>query len=107
MRIAGPFSSTIQLAHLSVQSAMMLAEANMVIVMRLWGMAGFWNVTPFENRRMVHEKAAAAQASALAAGRAIAAGKGPAAVAHAALKPVRHRTKSNVRRLTRRGPARP
>lgn len=85
--------------------ATMMAEAQMVIAMRMMGMAGFWNVTPFENTRMVQEKAVAAQAAALAAGRAIATGQSPAAAAFAALKPVRRRTKSNVRRLTRRGPS--
>lgn len=93
-----------QITQLSTQMAMMLAEANMVIFMRLWGLAGLWNVTPSEKHRMVSEKARAAQASAIAAGLALASGKSPAAVAHAALKPVRRRTKSNVRRLSRRGP---
>lgn len=90
--------------HLSTQMSMMLAEANMVIFMRLWGLAGVWNVAPSENRRMVSEKSSAAHASAFAAGRAIAAGKSPAAIAQAALNPIRRRTSFNVSRLARRGP---
>ncbi len=82
----------------------MMAEANMVVLMRMWGIAGFWNVTPRESTRMVAEKAAAAQASALAAARAAGRGASPVAVASAALKPVRARTRSNVARLAKRGP---
>lgn len=104
MRSHGPLETGMQVMHLSAQMTMMLAEANMVILMRLWGMAGAWNVRPTENRRMVSEKAFAMQASARAAGRAIAAGESPAAIAQAALNPVRRRTKSNVSRLARRGP---
>lgn len=104
MRQHGPFETGLQLAQLSTQMTMMLAEANMVIFMRLWGLAGFWNVTDCEKTRMVREKTHAAQASARAVGRAIAAGQSPAAIAQAALKPVRRRTKSNVLRLSRRGP---
>lgn len=106
MRSYDPFETGMQLARLSTQMAAMLAEANMVIFMRLWGLAGLWQVAPSEKRRMVSEKVTAAQASAVAAGLALASGKSPAAVAEAALKPVRRRTKSNVRRLARRGPGR-
>jgi hypothetical protein len=86
---------------------MMLAEANMVIAMRLWGMAGIWNVTPNENRRMVDEKSSAAMASGAAMVRAISAGHGPAAVAMAGLKPVRAKTRANAARLAKRGPGTP
>lgn len=60
-----------QMLQLSMQSSMMLAEANMVIAMRLWGMAGVWRVAPSENTRMVQEKTDALQAASLAAGHAI------------------------------------
>lgn len=93
-----------QMMQLSLQSSMMLAEANMVIAMRLWGMAGVWRVAPSENTRMVQEKTDAIQAASLAAGQAMMAGKSPHATALAALKPVRARTKSNVNRLAKRGP---
>ncbi|WP_259444865.1 antifreeze protein [Neotabrizicola shimadae] len=93
--------------RLWMQSGLMLAEAQAVIAMRLWGMAGLWNTAPGEMTRMVSEKGEAAVASARAAGRAVAQGKPATDVALAALKPVRARTKSNARRLTRRGPSGP
>ena len=96
-----------QAAHLSVQTGKMMAEANMVIAMRLWGMAGFWNMAPQENLRMVQEKAEAAVQSATRAGAAIMAGKGAADVAMAALKPVRQRTRANLKRLQKSGPTLP
>lgn len=91
------------LARHSAAMAAMGAEAQAVIWMRLWGMAGLWNLGPGETRRMVAEKLAAAAAAQAAAGAALALGKAPAAVAAAALKPVRQRTRANVRRLRKRG----
>jgi hypothetical protein len=87
-------------------TAMMVSEAQMVIAMRLMGMAGMWRVPRGEDRRMVAEKAGAAMASGLAAGTALLQGKSPPEVALAALKPVRKRTRGNVTRLARRGPGR-
>lgn len=81
----------------------MAFEAQAVIAMRLWGMAGWWNLGPHETGRMVGEKLAAAIASQAATGRAVLAGQGPGAVALAAIKPVRRRTKANALRLARRG----
>jgi hypothetical protein len=104
MRNATPLGLGMEMTRLSTQMGLMMAEANMVILMRLWGMAGFWDVTPHENRRMFSEKSSAMRDSAFAAARAASLGHSPAGIAQAALKPVRHRTKSNVRRLTRRGP---
>ena len=93
-----------QAAALSVQTGMMMAEAQIVIAMRLWGMAGFWNTKPEENLRMVQEKAEAALQAATRAGAAMMAGQGTAAVAMAALKPVRSRTRANLKRLQKSGP---
>ncbi|HQU69398.1 MAG TPA: antibiotic ABC transporter [Albidovulum sp.] len=104
MRNQGPLETGLEFVQLSAQMTMMLAEANMVIFMRVCGLAGFWNVSASEKSRMVREKTHAAQASARAAGRAMAAGESPTAIAQAALDPVRRRTKSNVLRLARRGP---
>ncbi len=104
MRSKTPFGTGMELTRLATQMGLMMAEANMVILLRLWGLAGVWNVTPHEKRRMVREKSDAATESAFAAARAAIAGGSAAAVAHAALKPVRSRTKSNVRRLALRGP---
>ena len=51
-----PFTTPAEAMRLTMQSSMMLAEANMVIAMRMLGMGGMWRVTPSENARMVQEK---------------------------------------------------
>lgn len=104
MRAPTPFDAGLEVIRLAGQWSMMIAEANLVIWMRLCGFAGHWKVPPQENRRMVTEKTSAMRDAAFAAARAAALGHSPARVAHAALKPVRRRTRSNVKRLTRRGP---
>jgi hypothetical protein len=91
------------LLRLSMQTGTMLAQANMVIAMRMWGMAGAWNVTPGENKRMVDEKGAAMLAAGLAAAGAVAQGKGPVDAALAALQPVARKTRANAARLAKRG----
>jgi hypothetical protein len=96
--------SPIEALRLQFRFGLMLAEAQMVIGMRLLGMAGLWSVNPGENARMVSEKLAAAQDATLAATRAAMQGKSPAIIAEHALKPIRRRTSANVKRLTRRGP---
>ena len=102
-----PRTRPFQMMHLGAQTTMMLAEAQMVIAMRLLGMAGSWTVGRGENNRMVSEKSAAMLASSMAAGRAIMAGAGPQGVALAALKPIRAKTRANARRLTKAGPKLP
>ncbi|OYX43861.1 MAG: hypothetical protein B7Z02_07860 [Rhodobacterales bacterium 32-67-9] len=104
MRRHGPIQVSMEMAQLMGQWWMTLAEAQMVISVRLCGLAGVWNVAPLENQRIMREKAATAQAAVLSAGRAAMTGASPAAVTHAALKPVDHFTTSNVRRPSRRGP---
>jgi hypothetical protein len=96
-----------EVIQLQIQSGMMLAEANMVIAMRLWGMAGLWQTRPGENTRMVEEKTAAAQSSATAMTRAALTGKSPAAVALAGMKPIRAKTRANAATLSKRGPGTP
>ena len=93
-----PVSDTIRL---SIQTGLMIYEAQVVIALRMMGMTGLLRGRPGENRRMVAEKSAAAAKSASAATRAAMGGAGPVAVAMAAVKPVRARTRSNARRLTR------
>lgn len=92
------------LLRLQTQFALMAMEANAVIWMRLWGMAGLWNVTRSEPTRMVREKQTAFAKASSAAAMAAMTGRDPAS---AALKPIRNRTRSNVRRLGKRGPKRP
>jgi hypothetical protein len=96
--------SPFEAMRLSMQTAMMLAEANMVIGMRLMGMSGMWRMKPSENARMVTEKQAAGAEAALAMGRAVMLGGNAARVLEAGLKPVARRTKANVKRLAKRGP---
>ena len=71
-----PLITPSDMVRLSIQSSMMLAEANMVIAMRLWGMAGMWKVTPGENKRMLDEKSTAAMKSGAAMARDIEQGLG-------------------------------
>ena len=87
----------------SMQMAMMAAEAQAVIAMRLMGMAGFWSVPPSEKTRMVSEKLKAVSKS---NGEAVAAalrGSTPDQIMAAAIKPYRNRTRANTRRLAKRG----
>ncbi len=84
-----------------------MAEAQMVIGMRLWGMVGMWNVTGSENHRMVREKTDAMRINSFAVARAAMSGASPLRIAEAALNPVARRTGASVRRLSRRGPTKP
>lgn len=102
-----PMMTPAQMLTLSLKTGFMLAEAQMVIGMRMMGMMGMWRVLPSENARMSSEKVAAFGQSAIAATTAAMTGKSPAQVAEAALKPVARATKSNVKRLARRGPGKP
>jgi len=81
-----------------------MAEAQMVIAMRMMGMSGWWNVDPAETRRMVAEKVRAAGEAGRAASGVLLRGGGAAALTTATLRPVRRRTRDNLRRLHKRGP---
>lgn len=102
-----PMMTPAQMISLSMKTGMMLMEAQMVIGMRMMGMAGLWRVLPSENARMSSEKVSAVSASAVATSKAIMTGKSPALIADAALKPIARRTRSNVKRLAARGPGKP
>ena len=84
--------------------ATLAVEAQTVVGFRMMGLAGLWSVTKSENRRMVDEKFPAFAESAMSALFAGVRGMPPAAVMQAAVKPLRKRTRSNSRRLARRGP---
>lgn len=88
----------------ALQTGMILAEANAVIAMRLWGTAGFWAVTPSENNRMVSEKAGALTRAMWNANTTALRGGGLDQIVAAALKPIRQKTRANARRLAKRGP---
>lgn len=85
------------------QATLMLAEANAVIAMRMLGMAGIWSVPPSENTRMVTEKMAALSTAMARGTQAAMTGGSPDQVASAVIKPLRSKTRSNVRRLSKRG----
>lgn len=88
----------------AVSLALVAMEAQLVISMRLMGMVGLWNVPASENLRMINEKTSAMVAAQSGVMRAVLQGEGPGAAVLAAVKPVRRRTRSNVKRLMRRGP---
>lgn len=90
----------------SLNALQMLAEAQMVIGMRMMGMAGLWAVAPGENARMVAEKAPAFSEAGAAAWGAALSGARPDQVMAAWLKPISRRTRANSRRLSKRGPGR-
>lgn len=83
----------------AMETGLMLAEAQVVIALRLAGLAGLWPVGEDEGVRMVAEKLEAGQASATAALWAGMGGATAGEVALAAIAPLRDRTRANARRL--------
>lgn len=79
-------------------------EAQSVIAMRSMGAAGFWNDSEHENQLMVREKQVAFAKGAANATRALMRGANPAAIMLEAVKPMKAKTGSNARRLTKKGP---
>jgi hypothetical protein len=102
-----PMMKPAEVITLSIKTAMMLTQAQMVIGMRMMGMAGLWRVQPSENARMSSEKVQAAQDSGQAMMRAAMQGKSAAKVAEAGLRPVARTTRANAKRLAARGPGTP
>lgn len=94
-------SSATQMLRLTWSNAMMMAEAQAVIGMRLFGMMGLWPVSSEENSRMISEKFAAIQEGQAAAVKAALQGGDATKVMEAAMRPVRRRTKANVKRLSK------
>lgn len=83
----------------TMQAAQIAAEAQTVIALRLSGMAGVWPMGEAEAACMVSEKLSAGAQAARAALRAGMAGGSLPAIALAAMKPVRRKTRANARRL--------
>jgi len=79
-------------------------EAQAVVAMRMMGMANLWNVTPYENTRMIIEKPQAFGRAAMVAGLAMSTGKQPHEIVKSATSTIRKKTRSNARRLAKRGP---
>ncbi|MEM1289450.1 MAG: hypothetical protein AAGH60_13940 [Pseudomonadota bacterium] len=82
-------------------------EASSVIAMRTMGAVGFWNNSDNENQMMLREKQLAFAKGAANATLALWRGASPSAVMLEAVKPAKARTKSNAKRLTKRGPRLP
>lgn len=79
-------------------------EAQLVIGLRLAGMAGLTRQAPSEPMRMVTEKQEAVVESIYAMVMGTARGDSAETVMNAALKPYARRTRANSRRLSRRRP---
>ena len=101
------FVTPLDMMRLGVQAGSMALQAQLVISMRVLGSFGVWRVTPSENNRMVGEKFDAMSEAMRGAAAAMLLAKSPIVVADAAMKPYSKRTKSNMKRLARRGPGRP
>ena len=99
---ANPFS----LLTLQTQATLTAMEAGAVIWMRMMGWAGIWSVLPSENARMVTEKHKAFTEAGTRLMLGNLKGQNTQTTLSHALKPIRRTTKSNVTRLTRRGPKR-
>lgn len=87
----------------SIEATRLAFEAQAVVAMRLWGMAGVWSIRPTEPIRMFTEKPAVFVEAAAVASQAMITGRRPDQVARAAMRPLRRKTKANVRRLSKQG----
>lgn len=86
----------------ALEAAQIMAESHLVIGLRLAGMAGLWPMGQAETNRMVSEKLTTGMDAAGAAMKSGMAGDSLPDMAMAAMKPYRHKTKSNARRLSRK-----
>lgn len=98
MRLLSPFD----FIRPAMEASQIMAESQMVIGLRLAGLAGFWPMGQAETNRMMSEKVSASIDSAGAALKSGMAGDSLPDMAMAAMKPYRHKTKSNARRLARK-----
>lgn len=85
----------------ALEASFIMTEAQMVIGIRLAGMAGLWPMAEKETDQMLSEKLSAGMDSAHAALRSGMAGGNISEVAMAAMKPVRATTRANAERLQR------
>ncbi len=98
MRLFDPFD----LVRPAFEAIDILVESQIVIGLRLTGMAGFWPMAKGETARMVNEKLQAGMDMGHAMLNAGMAGATPSQMAMAAMAPVRRKTKSNAKRLQRK-----
>lgn len=94
----------VALMRVQSETMWMGVEAGAVVWMRSLGMMGLWNVSPSENLRMVTEKQSAVLQSGQAVMKSAWKGETPSEAMAASIVPFRKRTRSNARRLSRRGP---
>ncbi|MGB3554732.1 MAG: antifreeze protein [Jannaschia sp.] len=87
--------------RLQMRTARMLAEAQLVIGLRMMGMAGIVPARADETRRMVTEKQTAFADAWRAGAVALATGQGMSRAYGRALTPVGRRTRANAARLTK------
>ena len=91
-----------------IRSAMLLNrlawEAQMVVGMRMLGMAGLWSVPSGESDTMFSEKPPVFANAAVAASAAALRGGRPDQIMDAWTRTIRRKTGANVRRLSKRGP---
>lgn len=85
-----------------MRTAQMLAEAQVVMAIRMAGLMGLTDLPKGEGQRMIAEKTRTFTRSGIAAGQAAMQGQGPAGVTRAALGPVARQTKANAKRLMKR-----
>ena len=102
-----PITGQVETFALGLEMLHLAGETQTVMVMRLLGLSGLWNVQTTESTRMVAEKPAAFARSAEAAMKAAMGGQRPDQVMAAAVEPLRRKTRANVARLSRRGPGLP
>lgn len=86
----------------SVEATRIAAESQVVIGLRLAGLAGFWPMGQAEAGRMLSEKVTASLQAGEAALRTGLAGGSLPQIALAAMHPVGRKTRANAHRLTRR-----
>lgn len=87
----------------ALQVGYVVAETQVVVTLRLLGMAGVWSVTPAEDSRMISEKVYALTKAATDVSRVVMRGGAPNEIAAAAIRPIRQKTRANARRLGKRG----
>jgi hypothetical protein len=86
----------------ALEASQIMVESQMVIGMRLAGMAGLWPMAKSETDRMLAEKLSAGMDSAHAALRSGMEGGNISEMAMAAMQPVRAKTRANAKRLQRK-----
>ncbi|MEX2518824.1 MAG: antifreeze protein [Paracoccaceae bacterium] len=97
-------ANALDMVRSSIQLSNLVWESQMVIAMRMMGMAGMWSVAATENEVMAAEKPTAFVKAAISAGEAATAGKRSDEVLNAWTRSMRRETGANMRRLAKRGP---